>query len=257
MDAEEYRRFQEFQRFQDYQRFVQSQPGPSGGDSGLVPVPPQHQHVLHEQLEGMRRQLARIEKTTNPPWWRKIMRSRWISGLIGAVLLIILAVWGVPALIHHYFGGDDNTDASNPSAPANLPLPIGQSGELATGPHDAVADVYLFIAQNNPKYLCGGQMNQQAAQQFAAATGTATCAEAVRSIHASLTDANAYANQQLTQLPPPVGNTMVIASCQFTVVGGPALGTFTVTKQDKGWQITNYVATASCPATSSGSTLPS
>ena len=115
MDAAEYRRFQEFQRFQDYQRFVQQQ---GGGPPANLPVPmqpgvpvqpggvpvqpgaPVPQHPVEAQLAGMQQQLARIERVTNPPLWQKILRNKWLHRAVWLVIIVALASWGVPKLIH-------------------------------------------------------------------------------------------------------------------------------------------------------------
>ena len=238
LNADEYRRFQEFQRFQDYQRFVASQ---GGGPSAEVSA----------QLSDMRQQLARIERVTNPPTWQKVLRNKWLHRLVWLVVLVVLATWGVPQLIHHYFG-NSNED----KGPAALPLPVGQSGILPTGPHQAVADVYMFVAENQPTPACI-IFSASAKTSFVRSVGTKDCPSAVRSLYGQLTDKDSYAAPDLTYLPSPQGPSMVISSCEFTVAGGPRLGTFTLTKQQEGWEITGYAAPALCPApSSSGSTPP-
>jgi hypothetical protein len=236
LDADEYRRFQEFQRFQDYQRFSQGQPGNQ-------PVPAPHHHELATHLADMRQQLARIERVTNPPTWQKVLRNKWLHRLVWLVALIVLATWGVPALIHHYFGNSDSG-----TGPAALPLPKGQSGVLPEGPHQAVADVYMFIAENQPTDACL-IFSGPAGRQFAATFGTRTCEQAATMLYGQVTDKATYGSPLLTPLPSPQGATMIISSCSFAVSGGPRLGTFTVTQQNQGWEITGYAAGPTpCPA---------
>lgn len=260
MDSEEYRRFQEFQRFQDYQRFVEAQ---GNGQAPVSAQPPQDK-ALATQLDGMRQQLARIERVTNPPMWRKILRSKWLHRAAWLVIVIILATWGVPKLIEHYFGnGSDNTPPSQAALPATN---VGQSGELET-PKQTIHDVYQFIAEGNSKSLCGITMNARASGQFARIQGTQTCAGAVAKLNGALTttdEVNQYVLADTSQLPDPHGNTYVVTSCQLAALNPPLppLATFTLTKQAQtadSWQITNVTAPIEqCPATPSlGSTPPS
>lgn len=260
IDADQYRRFLEFQRFQEYQRFVESQQGAGGNLPVPVPAaqptapaqPTQAPHAqLEEHLVGMRQQLARIEKVTNPPTWQKILRNKWLHRAIWLVIVIAVASWGVPKLIEHYLGGGDQQTTTGP---ANLPLPVGQSGVLPDGPHQAVQDVYLFVSQDNrayQKYLCSDLFTPTAARQFGAAhTGGGTCVQAMDRLHAQIRPgaADTYGQPDLTPLPAPKGATMVISSCDFTVTDGPVLGTFTVVQQSKGWRIENYAAPTACPS---------
>lgn len=252
IDADEYRRFLEFQRFQEYQRFVESQQG--GGDNlpaPVTPAPPPAPTELEAHLVGMRQQLARIEKVTNPPTWQKILRNKWLHRAIWLVIVLALASWGVPKLIQHYFGGGDQQSTTGP---ANLPAPIGQSGALPQGPHDAVQEVYLFVGDDNPSYqrfLCADLFTPAAARQFGAAhAGGGTCVQAMNRLHAQVKPGagDTYGSPDLTQLPNPTGSSMVISSCDFTVTDGPVLGTFTVVRQNSGWQIVNYAPPVACPS---------
>lgn len=255
LNADEYRRFQEFQRFQDYQRFVESQRQPAPPPALPVPV----HHDMAEQLAGVRQHLAelsatqgQINRTLNPPTWQKVLRNKWLHRLVWLIVIVVLATWGVPKLIHHYFG---TSDAAGGGPSAALPLPKGQSGVLPQGPHQAVADVYTFIAENYPTQACF-IFSTPAARQFATAAGTSTCAAAVAAIHGQVGDKDAYAEPDLTPLPSPSGDTMTISSCDFPVTGGPRLGTFTLTKQQQGWEITRYEAPAPCPTPTSASAPP-
>jgi hypothetical protein len=244
LDADEYRRFQEFQRFQDYQRFTRGQPG-------NLPAPAPHHHELATHLADMRQQLARIEKVTNPPTWQKVLRNKWLHRLAWLIVLIVLATWGVPTLIHHYFGNSDSG-----TGPAALPAPLGESGDLAAGPHQAVADIYMWIAQNQQENPCI-TFDNTAKVQFATANGIqvtandamGACKQAIAKLFGQVSDKNAYATPDLTQLPSPQGSRVVISSCSFAVSGGPRLGTFTLTQQNQGWEITKYAAGPTpCPA---------
>jgi hypothetical protein len=194
----------------------------------------------------MRQQLARIERVTNPPTWQKVLRNKWLHRLAWLVILIVLATWGVPTLIEHYFG---NHSADN-TGPAALPAPVNQSGTLPEGPHQAVQDVYLFVAENQQSPICHTIFDAAAGSQFAAANGAKNCPAAVAALYGQLTDKDAYAQPDLTALPSPQGDTMLISSCSFTVSGGPRLGTFTLTHEQSGWRVTGYAGSAPCPITS-------
>jgi hypothetical protein len=261
LDAEEYRRFQEFQRFQDYQRFVQQQGG--GAPANLpvpvqpsVPVPqpgapvpfdgPVPQHPVEARLAGMQQQLARIERVTNPPLWQKILRNKWLHRAVWLVIIVALASWGVPKLIHHYLGS--GTD-QNPAAPGNLPLPKNQSRELAQHQDDAVTDVYLFIATKRPDQACFLFLDG-AGQEFANAVGASNCEAAIRQLEQQVTEADSYSTPTLTAQRPLTAPTMTIQSCDFDISGGPLLGNFVVSQQpDQTWGISEYSkGPGSCPS---------
>jgi len=269
--AEQIRRFQEFQRFQAYLRFSEGQGGPQQQPGGeLVPVQPAQspppgapgpfgvpavQQPLDAQLAGMREQLDRIERVANPPWWRKLLRSRLVRWPVLLLILAAIGVWGVPALVNHYIGGSA-APAGGPGA--QLPAPKTASGELPQKAKDAVAELYRAIGENAPGYACF-LFDQQTSVAFGNAFGVAGCEAAVPLIHQRLTDPNSYSEPDLSQLPNQTATqtTMTISSCQFTVSGGPRLGTFTLTKvSDGGWEITGYTAQQPCPSTTTPTTAP-
>jgi hypothetical protein len=253
VDPETFRQYQEFQRFQEFQRYTQAK-APSGAPwtaegGNLEPAAPRPD--VHEQLAGVHARLqkiqdsqAKIEKVTNPPLWRKILRSTPFRWVIGILVLILLAAVGVPLLIQHYFGNHNQVSGNG----AN-PLPKNQSGALTTGPHQAVFDVYHFIAERDAKDGCF-IFSASAANAFARAFNTGSCSAAFAAIYPQVADAPSYGNPDLTELPSPQGPRMTISSCDFSVTGGPRLGTFTVTQQDQGWEITGYQAQQPCPADS-------
>lgn len=259
-DADEYRRFQEFQRFQDYQRFVEAQ---RQGENLPVPVRPgqpvpHHPPALETQLDGMRQQLARIEKVTNPPRWKKILGNKWLHRLLWLLLVVILAVWGVPLLINHWFGGDNGSSGGSGGSPH--PGTIQGSGRLERNPKDAVAAVYHIIAENPPDTACL-EFTTAAAAQFAHDMNAGTCVQAVHTVHASLDSAaiNAYSfvaipDSALTQQ----GSTAQISSCAMPLGSGPRLGLFVLTEnQNQEWQITGHRTEPNpCPAPTTTSTPP-
>jgi hypothetical protein len=261
VDPETFRQFQEFQRFQQFQHFTQTTPPaapPWTAEGGNLEPAPGRPDV-HEQLAGVRDQLhkiqhsqAKIERVTNPPLWRKILRSTPVRWAMGILLLIILAVWGVPALIQHYFGSNVDQHTNG----AGKPSSIGVSGLLPGAPYDTVAAVYLLPAQGSPASRTCLLFSPTAAKTFAQAFGAASCEAAVGKITAQITDRNAYATPDMSMLPNPTGDTVTVSSCAFDVTGGPRLGTFTVTKQEDGWLVTGYQAqqpcTSSVPTTGPG-----
>lgn len=267
IDAAEYRRFLEFQRFQEYQRFVEAQQRQGGGTNLPAPVQPAHpappaephQHDLAEHLAGMRQQLARIERVTNPPTWQKILRNKWLHRALWLVIVVAVASWGVPRLIHHYLGGDSD-QATNGAAlrPGEIP----GSGRLETNPKDAVAAVYHIIAETPPDSACL-EFSPRARGTFAADLHAPTCRQAVRTLHARLGPAgvNAYSFVQVpdTAVTRSAG-TARISSCAMGVDAGPRLGLFVVTEnQFDEWQITGHSNEPDpCPAPppSSASTPP-
>ena len=266
-NAEQIRQFQEFQRFQAYLRFSESQGEPPAQQSGgeLVPVQPQQPPPsgsapapqpgpqlppglpLDAQLAGMREQLARIERAANPPWWRKLLRSRLVRWPILLLILAAIGIWGVPALVNHYIGGTPTPGGASAAQPA----PKTESNELPKSPNDTVSDLYLFIAGNHAPQACflfDNDTKTRFAQQFHAAT----CEAAVATLNKQVTNAGSYGYPDLSLLPSAAANQtgITISSCKFAVSGGPRLGTFTLTKHtDGGWEITGYEAQQACPTT--------
>jgi hypothetical protein len=270
-DPDEYRRFLEFRRFQEYQRFVEGQQ--QGGGSNLpapvqpaqpqpqpLPQPqqsPEQQHELAEHLAGMRQQLARIERVTNPPTWQKILRNKWLHRALWLVIVVAVASWGIPRLIHHYLGGD--TDQPTNGA-ALRPGDLQGSGRLEMNPKDAVAAVYHIVAETPPDSACL-EFSPAARVKFAADLHAPTCRQAVRTLHAGLGPAGVDA-YSFVQVPDSAvtrsGGTARISSCAMGVDDGPRLGLFVVTEnQFQEWQITGHSNEPDpCPAPSSASAPP-
>lgn len=277
-NAEQIRQFQEFQRFQAYLRFTESQGVPPEQQSGgeLVPVQP-HQPPdtpvippgtpgvppgtpgvppalpLDAQLASMREQLARIERAANPPWWRKLLRSRLVRWPILLLILAAIGIWGVPALVNHYIGG-----SAAPAGNGGLPVPKGQSPVLYTSANASVQGLYIEIAEatgqpgdRHPGSACL-RFSDSAAAAFARQFGAPNCQAAITTLHGQLTDQQAYEATDLSALPEATTTqqAITISSCQYQVTGGPALGTFLLTRQQSaGWLITGYTPPAACPST--------
>jgi hypothetical protein len=252
VDPETFRQFQEFQRFQQFQRFTQATPQaapPWTAEGGnLEPVPPGpdvHGHLaaVRTQLQQLQDSQAKIERATNPPLWRKILRSTPLRWAVGLLVLILIAIWGVPALIQHYVGG-----GGTPTNNAGKPTSIQDSGQLPGAPYDAIADVYLFPAEGLAPDKSCLLFSAGAAKSFAQAFGTSSCPAAFINIAGQITDKDTYSDPDMSMLPVATGTTITVSSCDFDVEGGPRLGTFTVTRVAKGWQITSYQAQQACPA---------
>jgi hypothetical protein len=257
VDPETFRQFQEFQRFQQFQRFTQGQQGqqspppaapPWTAEGGNIePAHPVHHQLgqVQQQLHEIRQSQAKIERATNPPLWRKILRSTPFRWAVGLLVIALIAIWGVPALVQHYVGGGTDQHTN----PAGKPISIQQSGQLAGAPYDAVADIYLFPAEGLAPDKSCLTFTASAAKSFAQAFGTSSCVAAFTKIASEITDKDAYSDPDTSRLPSnPTGNTVTVDSCDLGVSGGPRLGTFTVTHVEKGWQITGYQAQQPCPA---------
>lgn len=255
LNADEYRRFQEFQRFQEYQRFVESRrAGTVMPVPAATPVAPQHD--VAAQLAGVRQHLAelsagqtQINRTLNPPLWQKILRNKWLHRAAWLVIIVIIATWGVPVLVQHFFG--DNGSSANESPFKSKT----QNGLLPPDPKREVAAMYKFVARDDTGNGCF-VFSAAAATQFGRAWGASTCAKAISTLATHVTDPNTYALTDLSLIQEPrYATTMTISSCEYTVVGGPPLGTFTMTRQESGWLITGYTSPAPCP-TPTASTPP-
>jgi hypothetical protein len=259
---EQLREFEEFRRFQEFQRWQrEGSPAPSTGPSGQSSeaassgASGEHEPAgVQTELAGMRRQLAslaesssRVERATNPPLWRRILRSGWLRWLAGLIIVVVAAA----IAYNKFFGGGDTS--GNPQA--NLPGNRSQVQQRVgvQNPKDAVALVYrdVGMAASTPdsadvyaKNACL-TFTEQAARKFGAQHG-GTCEKAIRSIKVG--DPGSYSDVSLAALPRVAGNarSTVIDSCKFDVSGGPRLGAFTLAVADGDkWLITD-VAPSTC-----------
>jgi len=250
LSADEYRRFQEFQRFQDYQRFVESQRANSAAPvpaPGAMPAVPEH-HDVAAQLAGVRQHLAelsatqtQINRTLNPPLWQKILRNKWLHRAAWLVIIVIVATWGVPVLVQHFFGDNGSSANQSPFKPKT------ENGLLPPDPKREVAAMYKFVARDDTGNGCF-VFSATAAAEFGRAWGVSTCAQAINKLATQVTNPDTYALTDLTLIQEArYATTMTISSCSYTVVGGPPLGVFTMTRQDTGWLITGYTSQPPCP----------
>lgn len=251
-EFEEFRRFQEFQR---WQRDGSASPAPSTGQQQPPAAPGEHAGVQTE-LAGMREQLSaltestsRVERATNPPLWKRALRSGWMRWLAGLVVVLVAA----SLAYNHFFPSDDAS--GNPAAnhPGNQQDVQQRSG--GESPKEAVAQIYRDIgsAAESPADAAGYGKNScllyftdQAARKFGHQLGATDCVSAFGKVRVANTAA--YQDVSLAALPMPPANTrtVTIDSCKIGVSGGPRLGTFTLTKNDGDkWLITD-VAPSSC-----------
>lgn len=242
-DPEELRRFREFQQFQEFQRFQEYQRAQSGGEleptgSGdVVPTPP-----------------------AEPPAKRKL--PAWLTTALGkvvsALLVLIAVVLGAAWAINYFLGGPDKL---TPDEQAKQGGKKAEATKLyASSPYEAVRRIYDDIAQGDTKDICL-RFDEAALQQFVADMGYTSCAQAAADLHEQVTDVDRYAESLPSSVSnPDLGDVIEIDSCEVAVSGGvrggPALGTFTVTKLPRArgdqWLITGHGAgPKTCPAPAS------
>lgn len=232
IDAETYRQFQQFQQFQEFQRFQELQ---QTGEYGLV-----------EQQPARRRIRA--------PRWLRWLAKKLLSWLIFAVLTVLALYWLFDAM----FGS--SSDDGKPVADTGG----GKQHDtvlLKRNPYEAVRSVYDAIAQGKkPSFTCGRfDEDNQIQREFAENLNYRDCAQAARQLHERVDDVNGYAESIPSSTSKPIkGDTVTVSSCDFDITGGPALGTFTLTKIEHGqWIITGHEkGPEPCPETSEGGTAP-
>lgn len=288
IDPEQFRQFQEFQRFQQFLAYSEQRSGQRSTDrpgtevqpwaqppsqvpaapstpppvAPNTPQPQVDQPALHEQLAGVREQLAeltasqaRVERTVNPPLWKKILGNKWLHRAIALLIVIGLASWAY----RHFFGSADDNNAQS-----GQPKSTQQARQVegADGAKQAVADVYIAAANIHEALADGDsadadqsanqaclEFDDNTVKQFAADLHASGCAQALE--HLAITDPDAYRSVELRGLPEPTGAIATISSCSFDVTGGPRLGTFTVSKQSTGkWIVTGH-RNETCGATDS------
>jgi hypothetical protein len=221
-------------------------------------VPPGQSTDVAEHLAGMRQQLARIERVTNPPLWQKILRNKWLHRAIGIVVIIILATWGIPRLVHHYLGGQQPAGG----AAALHPGTVQGSGKLYDNPLDAVAEFYHVIMGGPPGNVNACQVLTPAAQQqWSRLQGVASCPAAVAKVYGELNAAqrDAYSTVSVPTAVPTGPHTAQVSSCAMTIdADAPRLGLFLLTQDSQlEWQVTGIQAEPDpCPPPPSSSAPP-
>lgn len=230
-DPEELRRFREFQQFQEFQRFQDFQ-------------------------------RAELERREDPPPPAKRKPPKWLvtigGKILGALLLLAAIVLGGALAIDYFLGAED------PITPEEQAKQGGKKAEgtklFASSPYEAVRRIYDDVAQGVTDDICL-RFDEAARGQFAANMGHETCSAAAADLHEQVTNVDAYAESLPSNVSNPgLGDQIDIDSCAVAVApsgvrGGPALGTFTVTKlpeaEGRQWLITGHIAgPEKCPVKS-------
>ncbi|PXY32158.1 hypothetical protein [Prauserella muralis] len=263
LDPEQLRQFEEFQqfqRFQEFQRFQQGQQPPQPG--GELAASRQHHPAPTATQQLIPQQPPRPPRKV--PSWLQWLGKKVLGWLIFFILLAIALTWAY----NYFIGGSDDSDS--PESQAQLG---GQKLEknflMEDDPYGAVRFVYDNIAQNLAEDACQRfDYPNGADQKFAQDLGYSSCREAVTAINRQLASPDDYAEaipsgvptelfDEVTAMRP--GATIKVDSCDATalrggVKGGPALGTFVLTKQKykSQWLITGHEpGPKTCPATPS------
>lgn len=239
----QFRQFQEFQRFLEYQREHGEGPDERSREAGPA---------------GWRR--------TPPAWLTKLGGK-----LLTAFLVLIAVVAGLALAINHYLGGSDEV------SDAELAEQGGKKAEetklYASDPYEAVRDVYRRVAQQDPstglpqvEKVCL-RFDEAGRSQFTANMGAPTCEDAVIALNEDVEHVTNYVQSLPRSMPYEVydevsqlneGESYTIESCEAarslggTIIGGPALGTFIVSKipdaKGEQWLITGHEpGPRSCP----------
>ncbi|AIJ20719.1 hypothetical protein [Amycolatopsis methanolica] len=270
LDPEQLRQFQQFQQFQDFLRYteaqrqsngelvptqnapVQSAPGYGPAQNAPAPGPPtQAGHggpPVPPPPYGQLQPLPQPGPKIRAPKWAKRLAGKLLSALL---FLIVLIVAGKLAYNHFFPSQDEDRPASETGGGQWRTNKI-----FSTSPYEAIRMVYAQIAQNRPDLACGS-FDTPIQQKFAEDLGYPDCQQAVFALKAQVTNINSYAESIPSSVSePPPGDTLVIDSCRFPIQGGPALGTFTVQRVEKGqWLITGHEAGRStCPPPSTAGT---
>ncbi|WP_442876169.1 hypothetical protein [Amycolatopsis sp. NBC_01480] len=246
LDPEQLRQFQQFQQFQDYLRFTQAQQGNQPApapDAGLVAVgaqPPATQPGWQPPVPpGPPGALAPYEQPRRPrrgaPRWLKRLGGKVLGWLIVILLIAIAATWAY----RHFFPSDEGKSSAQIAAEGGGTYHTNHI--YSTNPYEAVRFVYHNIAQGLVDDACG-RFREDVQTKFAKDVGQPDCRVAVQALHKQVTNMNDYAESLPSYVSgPPPADVTTIDSCDYAVVGGPALGVFQVTKVDKGqWLITGH-----------------
>lgn len=249
LDQEQLRQFQQFQQFQDFLRFqeAQRQGGAEvvpGQQPQYHPAPAATQQLIHQPPAPPRRRV---------PGWLRWLGKKILGWLIFFLLLALALTWA-----YNYFFGSDEGDSTKSAA--QMGGGKYHTNELLSDePYEAVRQVYDAIAQVDPNTneplvaeACG-RFSQETQQQFADHLGYRDCRQAVLALNKEVTHVNDYAESVYPQPYDPGIASIRIDSCMFDIEGGPALGTFVVTKQDYAnqWLITGHErGPVNCPSPS-------
>ena len=227
-DEQQLRQFQEFQEFQRFKE-LQRQAG-----SDITPAQP--------------RPPAKIKA----PRWLRWLGKKVLGWVIFALLTALALTWA-----YNYFLGEDE---QQPSAAKTGGGTYHVNEILPKNPYEAVRTLYASIAKASvtdspkPRLICGS-FNRSTQQAFAEHLGYPNCKRAALGLAGQVDHVNAYAESIPSSLSQPLRRDRVrINSCDFGISGGPALGTFTVRKVERGqWLIVGHSrGPRRCPAGSAG-----
>ncbi|MGW4525949.1 hypothetical protein [Amycolatopsis sp. NPDC004378] len=250
LDPAQLAEFRQFQQFQDYLKFTQAQQGNQPApppDAGMVQAPPTQpatQSGGQPPVIPPGYQLVPAERRRAPKWlsW---LGKKVIAWVLAIVILGLAGTW----LYNHFFPSDAGKSSAQ----------LAQEGGgtyhtnhvFSKNPYEAVRFVYQDIAQGSVEDACGRFVYNPGTHvdiqsKFARDVGQNDCRQAVQYLHSQVQpkDRNDYAESVPSYVSEPLpGDVVTIDSCSFPITGGPALGTFTVTKVDMGqWLITNHAA---------------
>lgn len=238
---EQFEQFQQFQRFQQFQEFQRSQAQQGtdlvpGQQYQPVPAPTQ---TLVPQPQPQRRRV---------PGW-----LQWIGKkVLGWLILLILMAGALTWAYNHFFQSED------PQTPEEQAQMGGGRLEDNTilptsSPYETVRRLYSDIALDVPKDACTRfDADNRTRETFARHLGYGTCIEAAEALTGQVETGktNAYAESIYPQPYDRMAEQITIDSCDFAIEGGPALGTFTVSRvANNQWLITGHKdGPEKCPA---------
>lgn len=244
LDAEQLRQFQQFQQFQDYLKFTEAQ------KQGIVPAPPSAPVTQHSPHYGHPPvppgpppgELTTSSRPRAPRWLRRL-GGKVIAWLI-AILLIAIAG---TIVYRQIFPSDDGKTSEQIASEGGGTYKTNKILTSAS-PYEAVRSVYDGIAQHGTGQksmvdLVCGRFEERTQQQFAVDVNATDCRDAVEKLHSEVKAGgiNDYAESISKRSGWPPGESVLVKSCDFTIVGGPALGDFTVSQVEKGqWLITGH-----------------
>lgn len=239
LDPEQARQFEQFRQFQQFQEFQRFQEAQRQAGTDVVPGQP-YPPVATTTQDVVPRESGR--QRPKVPGWLQWLGKKLIGWLIFFILLAIALTWAY----NYFFGTGDSDDNA-----AQMGGGTYHTNELLSDkPYEAVRQVYDAIAQEDPDtgrplvaQACGRFDNQRGIQQrFAENLGYQDCRRAVLALHDEVTHVNDYAESIYPRHYDLGAKTLRINSCEFTIEGGPALGTFVVTRQEyeNQWLITGH-----------------
>ena len=197
-----------------------------------------------KQFQQLSRQAVAPDQPSYPPPPR-IAAPRWLKRFGGKLLsLLLIIIVGFKLTYNYFFPTKGDRPASETGGGTYHTYDI-----FPTSPYEAVRAIYDFIHQRD--VLACTRFDDTARAQFVADLGYATCEQAISGLGQQVTDAWAYSFSipsygKEAKVPSPIK----ISSCSYDIQGGPPLGTFILTKVERGqWLITGHEKDPTpCPA---------